>query len=71
MCVRHWDIHGAVVCIPGGRLRMHVRVDVQMSCVDGEVLLMYCLVKRVSMSDTNTTERVKAVLLPFQFLHHT
>ena len=57
VCVRRWDIHGAVVCIPGGRLRMHVKVDVQMSFVDGEVLLMYFLGKGgVSMSDTNTTE---------------
>lgn len=38
--VRHWDIHGKVVCIPGSRLCMHVRADVRMSCVD--VLLMYC-----------------------------
>lgn len=43
VCVRRWDIHGAVVCIPAGRLHMHVRVDVQMSFVDAEVLLMYFL----------------------------
>lgn len=43
MRVRRWDIHGAVVCIPGSRLGMHVRVDVQMSFVDVEVLLMYFL----------------------------
>lgn len=38
---------------------MHVKVDVQMSFVDGEVLLMYFLGKGeggVIMSDTNTTE---------------
>lgn len=37
---------------------MHVKVDVQMSFVDGEVLLMYFLGKGggVVMSDTNTTE---------------
>lgn len=40
--VRHWDIHGAVVCIPCNRVCMHVRADVQMSCVDFEALLMYC-----------------------------
>lgn len=51
MSVRHWDIHGAVVCIPGGRLCMHVRVDVQMSCVDGVNVL---LGMRVCLSETNT-----------------
>lgn len=57
VCVRRWDIHGAVVCIPAGRLHMHVRVDVQMSFVDAEVLLMYFLGRGgVSMSDANTTE---------------
>lgn len=40
-CVRHWNIHTAVVCIPGNRLFMHVRVYVQMSFVDVEVLLVY------------------------------
>ena len=43
VCVRRWDIHGAVVCIPAGRLHMHARADVQMSFVDAEVLLMYFL----------------------------
>lgn len=39
-CVRHWSIHTAVVCIPGNSLFMHVRVYVQMSLVDVDVLLV-------------------------------
>lgn len=35
--VRHWNIHTAVVCIPGNRQFIHVRVYVQMSFVDVEV----------------------------------
>lgn len=31
VCVRHWNIHTAVVCIPGKRQFIHVRVYVQMS----------------------------------------
>lgn len=40
-CVRHWNIHTAVVCIPGNSLFMHVRVYVQMSFVDVDMLLVY------------------------------
>lgn len=36
-CVRHWNIHTAVVCIPGNRQLIHVRVYVQMSFVDVEI----------------------------------
>ncbi len=61
VCVRHWDIHGAVVCIPGSRLR----VACESWCTD-EFCWLWSAVnvllrKRVSMSNTNTTERVKAI----------
>lgn len=54
-CVRHWNIHTAVVCIPGNRQFIHVRVYVRMSFVDVEVacVLFWSM---VSMSGPNPGE---------------
>lgn len=70
VCVRHWNIHSAVVCIPGSGLRMHVRVYVQMSFVDIEVLLMYFLDEDEGKHfGRNHSSNSEGHYPPFQFLH--
>lgn len=62
--VRHRDIHGAVVCIPGRRPRMHVRVDVQRSCVGAQVVSMYRLGSGEHVGHKHNWESEKALCFP-------